>query len=168
MRNCAKLVVIAAVFLLVSGTGWGQEEEVIEQWASSFGDVSSLHPTASNAPGQIIGPPDNDCGEFIIRKGWAPGEPDKGIEWIDLGFDQFVFAYSIDIFESINPGAVKRVFIRDSEGTLHLIWEGEEGRLGWNLRRLSGNDVGSVGLLQPLPDHFGDTSFGDPAGRVCR
>ena len=68
-------------------------------------DASS---TQSWSPDQMLGPP--DVKEHSDNpKAWAARDPDKGQEWVRLGFERPIKAAAILIHESFNPGAVTSV-----------------------------------------------------------
>jgi hypothetical protein len=48
------------------------------------------------------------------------------MEWLDVGFTIPVHATAIEVHETVNPGAVTRVLVRDLDFELHDVWSGDE------------------------------------------
>jgi hypothetical protein len=55
---------------------------------------------------------------------WATETPDKGIEWLEVGFAKPVNATQIRIRQSYSPGAIIKVELIAEDGSKHTIWQG--------------------------------------------
>jgi hypothetical protein len=79
---------------------------------------------------QVTGAAEGSCEFFkdedFNGESWRPGTPDGGTEWVEVWFDQSVHASAIEVYQSLNPGAIVRVLVRDLEGELHEVWAGED------------------------------------------
>ena len=110
--------------------------EVIEQWAREAIGVSSGNNQVAGGREQLKGPADSSCELYVDEDlninedydqwAWRPGTPDGGAEWVEVWFGQSVFATAIEIHQSLNPGAITRVQVRDLEDQLHEVWAGED------------------------------------------
>ena len=126
--NIAKMLLCLAVLGgLTAGAG---AQEVLEQWGLAAVEASSEPATQAGSVGQAIGPPDSGCqsltGLAFVENSWRPGEQDSGREWITFRFLQPVKAFSIEIYESLNPGAITAILVQDSEGKFHEVWAGDD------------------------------------------
>ncbi len=104
-------------------------QEKIEQWALRVVAVSSATQDVFKAEA-ILGFADSACetseGYTHDLQAWRTATPDKGREWIEIQFANSVFASVIDIHQSLNPGAITSVALRDSDGELHTVWSGQD------------------------------------------
>jgi hypothetical protein len=74
-------------------------------------------------PEQATGAPDTDrAGD--IPTAWASLDPDGGVEWLQVDFDQAVTISEVRIRESFNPGAVSKVAAILQDGKERVLWEG--------------------------------------------
>lgn len=74
-------------------------------------------------PEQATGAPDTDqAGD--IPTAWASLDPDGGVEWLRVDFDQAVIISEVRIRESFNPGAVSKVAAILQDGKERVLWEG--------------------------------------------
>lgn len=88
------------------------------------GPFAQLRPgTRAWGPEQATGAPDTDrAGD--IPTAWASLNPDGGVEWLQVDFDQAVAIAEVRIRESFNPGAVSKVAVILQNGKEHVLWEG--------------------------------------------
>lgn len=100
------------------------------QWAIDA-DASSTYAgenkdkNASWSPNQMVGKPNVDSyGDQ--PKAWAPATPDKGIEWVTLTFPKAVNAWEVRVRQNINPGAIIKVELIDTDGKTHTVFEGND------------------------------------------
>ena len=93
-------------------------------WASKVIEFSSQYGSNSWSAGKVLGEPDTypKYGDFAST--WAPSDRNSGNEFIEVSFDETKEAAGFRIYETYNPGAIKRVLARDTNGTLHTMWEG--------------------------------------------
>ena len=122
ISNTAKLVLCFAVLGVMAGGAGAQE--VLEQWAFAAVEVSSNGDGSFEEPLQIVGLPDSDTCEPDAQQSWRTWLPDAGPEWVEMRFATSVYAFAVEIHESLNPGAVTVVSVRDEAGELHTVWEG--------------------------------------------
>jgi hypothetical protein len=77
----------------------------------------------------LTGEPDvieyGDC-----ENAWAPESENKGIEWIELGYQTSVYATAVRICESYNPGVVIKLELKDEKDKYHTLWVGEDETSG--------------------------------------
>lgn len=107
-----------------------EEEKILKdslgQWAvdaeasSTYGNREGKEPWTS---AQMVGAPDvekyGDDG-----RAWTSLEPEKGVEWVELGYEKAVNASEIRIRQTFNPGAIIKIELIDSKGKSHTVWEG--------------------------------------------
>lgn len=98
------------------------------QWAGRVMGVSSEkkgEPTGEQfGASQALGRPSKvpEMGESPCA--WAPFYADgTADEWIQVGFDQPMYARQIIIAENVNPGAVVKVIVTDDKSTEHVVYE---------------------------------------------
>jgi hypothetical protein len=75
------------------------------------------------SPEQLAGPPDTHQAADLPTA-WASQEPDGGVEWLQLEYDQAVELAEVRVHESFNPGAISKVAAVDPGGAEVVIWEG--------------------------------------------
>ena len=101
------------------------QDELIEQWALGVPAVSSRESIGDADTGHIAGEPDGTCDlledESYAGFAWRPGTPDAGAEWIEVRFERPVNASAIEVYETLNPGAITRVSVRALDGQLHEV-----------------------------------------------
>lgn len=96
------------------------------EWASEIKEFSSQRNTKQFSTNQVLGRPnvmpqggDSPCA-------WAPDKPNnKKEEFIKVRFAHPVFARQVIVCESMNPGAISKVFAYSTSGAEHLIYENE-------------------------------------------
>jgi len=116
---------IAVALMLTCWVARGQaQQEVLEQWAFAVVGVSSAGDGDIHFPNHITGPPDSDACDPSAQRSWQTQSPDSGMEWVEMRFTAPVYPFAIEIYQSLNPGAVTVVSARDEDGKLHRVWEG--------------------------------------------
>ena len=94
----------------------------LNQWAIGA-KASSQYGSQKWAASQATGEPNTlQCED--LPTAWASKNPDSGIEWIELNYSYPVWAGEINIYESLNPGAVARVEAKKTDGAYLTVWEG--------------------------------------------
>jgi hypothetical protein len=107
----------------------GQEDSdtsdnaVIRQWAVSATASSEFSPTDYGAV-QATGAPENPGVCSNNPTNWAPAGGTTNPEWLDLSYARSVQATGVSIHEALVGGFVYRIDLRDTEDTLHTIWQG--------------------------------------------
>lgn len=76
-------------------------------------------------PEQATGAPDTPEAEDAPTA-WTSLEPDAGAEWLLVRFERAVPIAEVRIRESLNPGAVRRVWAVPEEGDRTLLWQGAD------------------------------------------
>jgi hypothetical protein len=76
-------------------------------------------------PEQVVGAPNTDRGGDIVTA-WASAQPDGGVEWLHVNYDQPVDIAEVRIRETYNPGAISKITAMLPNGREVTIWEGEE------------------------------------------
>ena len=80
-------------------------------------------------PEQATGAPDTEqAGDTPTA--WASLNPDEGVEWVRVDFDEAVTISEVRIRESFNPGAVSKVTAILQGGREHVLWEGLDPTAG--------------------------------------
>ncbi len=107
------------------------QEELVEQWVSGIIGTSSSISTAAGSIDQLLFEPNASSCELWEDQdfnffSWRAGVPDRGEEWVELRYDQPVFATAVEVYESLHPGAVTRILVRDFDGALHEVWAGQD------------------------------------------
>jgi hypothetical protein len=81
--------------------------------------------TRAWGPEQATGAPDTQrAGD--IPTAWASLDPDDGVEWLRVDFEEAVTVFEVNIRESFNPGAVSKVAAILEDGKEHVLWEGAD------------------------------------------
>src|SRR5213075_1352837 len=76
---------------------------------------------------QVIGPPDTlQAGDMSTA--WASRNPDGGVEWLKVDYENEVTIAQVRVRETYNPGAIIKIAAVLADGTETLIWKGEESR----------------------------------------
>ena len=120
---------LCIVIVLAAGPSSAQDEP-IEQWAQNALGVSSgtqgVGTGRQDATGEPNGPcelpEDSDAG----ANAWRPNSSDSSAEWLEVGFVTPVHATAIEVHETVNPGAVTRILVRDLDFELHEVWSGDD------------------------------------------
>lgn len=71
---------------------------------------------------QAAGPP-NSPAMADQKTAWASKAPDGGSEWLMLEFSRPVATVAIVMYQTFNPGAVRRVLVYDSGGRANVVYE---------------------------------------------
>ena len=111
---------------LLSGDGAGTagpDNGTVSQWAVTA-TASSAYGRPDWSPNRATGPPDvNACGDD--PRAWASARG-NGVEWLELGYNQPLFATEVRVYQSFGRGAVSRITVIDLEGTTQVVWEGQD------------------------------------------
>lgn len=95
----------------------------LRQWAVSA-TASSEYNDPDWAAFQAIGAPDTypECGD--IPTAWASAFAD-GIDTLTLNYATPVIPTRMEIYQTLNPGAISKIELIDTTGTSHIIFVGE-------------------------------------------
>lgn len=94
-----------------------------DQWASTVMDYSSQFAVNFWSAQQVLGEPD----VFVygdVPRAWAPHPRNGSTEFVQVAFDQPVFASGVTVRETFGNGMVFRVELLDVNGDTHVMWEG--------------------------------------------
>ncbi len=120
---------LLVVLSFICGGNAQAQSELIEQWGLAIIGQSSGPGTTAGSVGSMLGPPQAKC-EFnafdFIDSSWRTRNPDDGEEWVEVRFSTSVFATAVEVHETLNPGAITGIFLRDPEGQWHSVWEGSD------------------------------------------
>ncbi len=98
------------------------------QWASKVLGFSSEF-TAGNGQQyraqQILGKPNKLPQGESGASAWRPGQPDKGAEWIKVGFETPITFRQIAIAENFGAGCITNVFAYDSQNNEYIVYTGK-------------------------------------------
>jgi hypothetical protein len=86
------------------------------QWASSVRALSSEYSSSSWSAQQVLGAPDVYPRSGDDAHAWASRDADAPVEFIEVGFATPQRARQLQIFETLNPGAIDRVELISASG----------------------------------------------------
>ncbi|WP_428666628.1 OmpA family protein [Runella sp.] len=99
-----------------------------EQWASNVLGVSSEY-TAGNGQQyraiQILGKPNKLPQGESGASAWRPEQPDKGEEWIKVGFETPIAVRQIAIGENSGAGCITTIFAYDTQNKEYNVYTGK-------------------------------------------
>jgi hypothetical protein len=99
---------------------WAIDAEASSTYAGENKDKNAMW-----CPNQMTGKPNVEAyGDQ--PNAWAPGTPDKGVEWVKLTFPKAVNATEIRVRQNVGPGSIIKVELMDSEGKLYTVFEGND------------------------------------------
>lgn len=74
------------------------------------------------SPERVLGPPDTPTAGDLPTA-WASATQDGLEEWLELHFAEPITATTVQVFESYNPGATKRVSVEKETGSIYRVSE---------------------------------------------
>jgi hypothetical protein len=133
-------IFFAALFLIVllsacNSLPFGQKKEEVQlpaeisQWAISA--------TASDAYGGLLGGNRDDQSPFAAtgapdvekcednKKAWVIGKDNDGLHWLELEYENEVYASKVRVMESFGPGSVVKIELLNGSDYFTL-WEGKD------------------------------------------
>lgn len=128
-RDTVQAVLMGDVASLQAGDS--EAASRISQWASDA-YASSEYSQERWCALQATGEPDTlECGDFDTA--WAPRESNSEPEWIELYFEEPVYAEQLRVHETYSTGFITKVELIDVGGTPHVLWEGSDSTQcpGW-------------------------------------
>jgi hypothetical protein len=128
------MICVLAIFLSSCTLLGNKKEEVqypqeISQWAISA--------TASDAYGGLLGGNRDDQSPFAAtgepdvekcedsKKAWVIGKDNDGLHWLELEYENEVYASSVKVKESFGPGAIAKIELLNGSDYITL-WEGKD------------------------------------------
>ena len=97
---------------------------IVRQWAGAATASSEWSSTEWSAA-QASGPPELATCDSVPTN-WAPLSGGADPEWLDLAYAGPVRGIGVDVHEASLEGFVERIEVRDAEGRLHSVWDGED------------------------------------------
>lgn len=95
------------------------------RWATHVIGFSSQYDTIQWSAAQALGPPDTYPNYGDIVSAWASESPDAQAEFLELGFNDPAPVSVVSIYETLAPGAVNKVSVRNANtGVWTEVWSG--------------------------------------------
>jgi hypothetical protein len=98
----------------------GSGRSRLTRWANSVLGFSSQFSASSWSAAQALGQPDTYPTYGDTPTAWASLDPDASAEFIELGYDAPAPIDAVSIYETLAPGAVSKVSVRNPNTSL---WE---------------------------------------------
>lgn len=93
-------------------------------WATSARASSSYGRVKWNATQALGAPNTRKCGDFSTA--WASKTKDGRDEWLEVGFAEAAWSIGVRVYETYNPGAIRRVEAREADGRWVTVWRGTD------------------------------------------
>lgn len=114
--------------------------EIKHRWGSHhFRDMWMIHGVSNRnrgipylphardwGPEQAIGEPTDPRIGGDYKHAWSSLTEDGQEEWLELTYRNRIMAIGVDVYETLNPGAVRKVTYYDESGVEKVAWEGED------------------------------------------
>jgi hypothetical protein len=95
------------------------------RWATSVLGFSSQYDIVEWSAAQALGPPDTYPVYGDIVTAWASAGPDDQAEFLELGYTDPSPVSVVSIYETLSPGAVNKVSVRNADTGLWVqVWSG--------------------------------------------
>ncbi len=95
------------------------------QWAAAV-QASSEFGMPDWSAARMRGSPDVEaCADD--SRAWASARG-NGVEWVQLTYPKPVHATGVRVYQTFGRGAITRVSFVDTQGTVHVVWEGTDAR----------------------------------------
>ncbi len=124
-----------SLFVFLLGTNCAAQNL---QWANKVIDFSSQYGKAQYSAEQVLGVPNAFYNENLHYMAWVPKKENsiRG-EFIQVGFAEPMQVYQVAVAESLNPGAISKIFFIDPKGKEYKVYENKRprGKLGKKLFR---------------------------------
>ena len=117
-RQLTNVMYIACTAFLA--TAVHAQDDLIEQWAVGVGVPSSGSNSIRGGPESLTGEPDASCeatedegfeDEGFEGNSWRAGTPDEGQEWVEVRFEQPVFATAVLRMVERNANTVEEMVV---------------------------------------------------------
>lgn len=110
-------ILLSIAALLLAFQGYAQE-----QWASSIIKYSSQAGYKAYSAKQVVGEPNAlQAGKNAVS--WSPQGANAGVEYIEVGFATPMKVKQIAVWENFNPGAIYQIYLVESNGKEHKVFE---------------------------------------------
>ena len=97
----------------------------LRQWASGVTAYSSQFGGGGWSAAQVIGEPDVfNYGD--VPRAWAPRPRNGSLEFVQVTFDEAVYARAVTIRETYGNGMVAGIEVLDAAGDQHVVWEADD------------------------------------------
>ncbi len=123
------------LFLCTSTTDTLVASSVLPRYADSVIAFSSQNGVSQYSAYEALGPPDVFPGYGADPAAWLSDDED-GREYLVLGFSNPDSVNFVDIFETLNPGSIDSIYLKDDgTGLYNLIWSGTAAPLAQSARK---------------------------------
>lgn len=93
-------------------------------WANRVLQFSSQYGTEANAASQALGIPDAIGGIHAEDNAWMPKRSDHFVnEYLQVAFPKAIAIQQVVIAQSKNPGAINKIYLIESSGRRHKVYE---------------------------------------------
>ena len=99
-------------------------------WASSVRDASSQYSPNQWSAARALGAPDVYPSSGDNVGAWAPLAADAAVEHLEVGFEQARRLRGLEIYETLNPGAISQVELIGADGTRRTVYAGDAHAMG--------------------------------------
>jgi len=80
-------------------------------------------------PEQAIGEPTNRRRGGDYKHAWSPLTEDEQQEWLEVAYRNRINAVGVNVYETLNPGAIHKVTYFDANGKEQVAWQGDDPTL---------------------------------------
>jgi len=113
-------------FLLCVPTLFHAQESIV-QWASEVKSFSSQYGSKDYSAKQALGVPNAIYNPRLHHMAWVPKRENSPLgEYIQVAFDEPMRIQQVGVAESLNPGAVKKITLIDTNGKKHQVYENKK------------------------------------------
>jgi hypothetical protein len=106
------------------------------QWASTVRGFSTQYTPDHWSASRVLGAPDVFPGQGDNVNAWASLGADDRDEWIEVGFARPMRASAVEVFETLNPGAVSAIELVTASGARVTAYQGQPAARGPSAHRL--------------------------------
>lgn len=125
MRNLFTLIFLLSSLLLSVSTLQGQQV----QWATKVINFSSQYGTKDYSANQVLGVPNATGGNNLNDMAWVPKRENSPTgEFIHVAFNTPMRIRQVAVAESLNPGAIHKIYLYGPSGQKELIYENKNPR----------------------------------------
>ena len=122
------------------------------QWASEVVKFTSEYSPTIGAANEVLGPPNMMVnGENPLELAWTPKSDYDGGENIEVRFEYAMNVSQIAICESLNPGAISKIFLIDTKGKQYKVYENKDPKrinqpINWFRHKITKTRYRVIGL----------------------
>ena len=100
------------------------------QWATEVISFSSQYGQKDYSAKQALGVPNAIYNPRLHHMAWVPKKENSPLgEYIKVGFDEPMAIQQVGVAESLNPGAIKRITLFDTNGNKHVVYENKNPKV---------------------------------------